>query len=62
MNERAVIPESGFIADSDLLYFFVKGKGEFTMEYCKYLPASQQVQAELMDRFNVDKLKRAKSR
>ena len=42
--------------------FLWQGKGEFAMEYCRYLPASQQVQAELMDRFNVDRLKKAKSR
>lgn len=30
------------------------------MEYCKYLPASQQVQAELIEKFNVERLKKAK--
>lgn len=37
-----------------------QGKGEFTMEYCKYLPASHQVQAELVERFNLERLKKAK--
>lgn len=30
------------------------------MEYCKYLPASQQVQAGLIEKFNVERLKKAK--
>ena len=32
------------------------------MEYSKYMAASQQVQAELMERFDLERLKKAKSR
>ena len=41
---------------------FLQGKGEFAMEYCKYMAASQQVQAELMERFDLERLKKTKSR
>ena len=42
--------------------FLVQGKGEFAMEYSKYLAASQQVQAELMEKYDLERLKKAKSR
>lgn len=32
------------------------------MEYSKYLAASQQVQSELMEKFDLERLKKAKSR
>ena len=42
--------------------YFLQGKGEFAMEYCKDMAASQQVQAELMERFDLERLKKTKSR
>lgn len=32
------------------------------MEYCKYLPASRQVQAELIEKYNQDRQQKAKAR
>lgn len=32
------------------------------MEYSKYLAASQQVQAELMEKYDLERLKKVKSR
>ena len=32
------------------------------MKYCKYLPASRQVQAELIEKYNQDRQQKAKAR
>ena len=56
------ITSSKFFLTLPLTSFIVKGKGEFTMEYCKYLSASRQVQAELIERYNKDRLQKAKAR
>ena len=50
------------IRDKSHSHLLSQGKGEFAMEYSKYLPASQQVQAELMEKFDLERIKKAKSR
>ena len=50
------------VRNNNHFHLLFQGKGEFAMEYSKYLPASQQVQAELMEKFDLERIKKAKSR
>ena len=58
----SVAASCSFKSKSLFFGFLLQGKGEFAMEYSKYLAASQQVQAELMEKYDLERLKKAKSR
>lgn len=44
-----------------LAVFFFQGKGEFSMEYCKYEPVLPQLQADLIKQYQTELQSKSKT-